>query len=118
MALGFLTAALNLAATAGICRRCHSWTVRGSSYRHVSLFFLPYSPTNQPAPAVGGANPTALKCARGPRLRCIGIRSQPDIAKRWNLFAAQGVASMWYVARLRDARQWNSLVNTKEKKTL
>jgi hypothetical protein len=22
---------------------------------------------------------------------------------------------MWYVARLRDARQWNSLVNTKEK---
>ena len=95
--LGPLGYPRNFSLTAGMGRASHC--------RHASSFFLPYSLINQSSLAVGGQSHCNGMCWRSPRY--IG-----------SLLAAQGVVSTWYVARLRDARQWNSLVNVKREESL
>jgi hypothetical protein len=60
------------------------WARIGPTYmgiNHTLKVFSPFLLIN-PTPAVGGHHPTALKCARSPRLRCIEIRSRSEAAMR------------------------------------
>src|SRR5437899_11153533 len=62
----------------------------------------------------------------GGQSHCFEMCSQSVTAMYWNPLAVRDCdalkcvrasrASTWYVARCRDARQWNSLVNTKQKR--